>query len=109
MVDLLSQSRGGEPRLSLRWDSVPGASSYNVLRARLSRVRSVGSFTVIEGAECLRRATASRSFAGPPLEETPPPGDAFVYLVESVGERDRGESAAAEMGEVVITSGDSCH
>ncbi len=109
IMDVVSQRSGGQAGFLLSWESVRGPASYNILRGRLSQVRSVGSFTVIEGAECLERGITVISFSGQSLEEVPPPGEAFFYLAEYFDGRYSGYGTATGMGEVVITSGDSCH
>ncbi len=93
---------------ALEWTAVAGALSYNVLRAPLSGLTSVGSFTLVHDAVCAGRAVTSPRLAGPILNETPAPGQIFGYLVESFDGRLSGYGTARGMGEIVVASGDGC-
>ncbi len=95
-------------RDALEWTAVAGAISYNVLRAPLSGLTSVGSFTLVHDAVCAGRGVTSSRLAGPIMNETPAPGQIFGYLVESFDGRFSGYGTARGTREIVVASGDAC-
>jgi len=94
---------------ALEWTAVAGAISYNVLRAPLSGLTSVGSFTLVQDAVCAGRGVKSTRLTGPVMSETPAPGQVFAYLVESFDGRFSGYGTAGGTREIIVASGDACH
>ena len=106
-VELRDAASGGGA-LSLDWGAIPGASSYNVMRGRLSAGGGPASFTVIEDAECLARETTETSLSGGLLDEDPAPGEAFLYLVEYIKGAASGYGTESSGRDLVVASGDAC-
>jgi N-acetylneuraminic acid mutarotase len=95
----------------IRWSPVAGAHAYNVVRSALGSVSGVGGYFRIDGARCIGRSLSDTAISGPMVEEDPPAGQGFLFLVEyvDVDSRPSGYGTAEATGELVITSGDSCH
>jgi N-acetylneuraminic acid mutarotase len=101
---LLEVTRGG-----LSWSPVPQASAYNVVRAPLAALGSVGSITQVSDSVCIGRGIAQTSVTGRAMDENPPPGAGFLYLVEYIDGRFTGYGTADAVGDMAIVSGDACH
>jgi len=108
-VDVVPQSTGGTASYALEWSPIAGATGYNVIRGRVSSIRTASSFTVIEDAGCLARGLSTTSVSGALLDENPAPGEAFFYLTEYVKGMNSGYGTEAGGREMIIASGDSCH
>jgi len=108
-VSVEDRSGGNSGDYALAWDAVPGATAYNVLRGRVSSIRAVGSFTVLDNARCVARGLTTNSVSGGLLEEDPTPGQGFFYVTEYLKGTYSGYGTETARGETIIASGDSCH
>ena len=109
VLEVLPLQGGGTGSYALQWTSVAGADTYNVIRGRLSRIRTVGSFTVIEDSQCLASSLTGTYVSEGTLGEDPPPGEAFFYLTEYVKGSHSGYGTESSGRELIIASGDSCN
>jgi penicillin amidase len=79
---LLEQdSRGGT---LVRWDSVPDAQNYNVIRASLSDLTDRDSAYYFGNVTCIESDFEDTSTLGSEDTAIPEPGEVFVYMVEYV-------------------------
>ena len=109
MLDVIRPAGASPAQVSLQWTAARDAVSYNILRGSRSHLSSAGDFTVVEGASCVARDLPGTSLSGGLVQESPPAGEAFFYLVEYFDGRYSGYGTATGRGDVVITSGDACH
>jgi len=68
--------------LTLEWASLPGATSYDVVRGELSLLRETGGDYATATLECLANSEPSTSLV---YVGNPAPGDAFWFLVRGSG------------------------
>ena len=64
----------------LKWESVPGASSYKVIRGMVVNLREAGDFIDLGPVACLAPDTSGANAPGRRDAEVPPAGGAFLYL-----------------------------
>jgi hypothetical protein len=72
---------GGE-NTTLSWDTVDGATHYDVIRGDLSALRVNGSWIELGRVVLVEGGFMETSTAGHPDSEVPPIGQAFFYLVQ---------------------------
>jgi len=106
-VSLIVTRGGPGSSTALEWSLVGGADFYNVLRGLLSDVSRYGALTILNQVECIASGSAETRLSGPALDNDPPPGDAYFYLVEF---HDRVLSGYGTAGgtEILIGSGTGC-
>ena len=91
---------------TVRWNSVPGAESYNVIRGAVSSIRDAGPVINLGAVVCIENDCLDENTQGHEDAETPNPGEAFFYLVEyfdgtssSYGTESAGKPRAAGPGD----------
>ena len=109
------QGAGAEPLLVstedstagtlLRWDPVPSAFSYKVIRGTVSSLREAGDFINLGMVACIQPASMATSTQGQEDAEIPPVGEAFFYLVAYNDGRDIGYGSATATKPRVTTGG----
>jgi hypothetical protein len=68
----------------VRWDSVPDAQNYNVIRASLSDLTDRDSAYYFGNVTCIESDFEDTSTLGSEDTAIPEPGEVFVYMVEYV-------------------------
>jgi len=102
MIDL---SENGSGTL-VSWTAVPGATRYNVVRGEVKKLNEDAEQFLTGPLACVSQATIQTSTAGAEDPGTPPPGQAFFYLVEyydgqwsSFGTADAAKARLAPVGQ----------
>jgi hypothetical protein len=78
------------PGTELRWNPVPGASNYKVIRGVIGNLREAGEIIDLGTVSCNMPASSSTSTAGFEDADVPALGKAFFYLVSYNDGRDSG-------------------
>jgi hypothetical protein len=69
-------------RVHLFWPTVPGASSYDVIRGDLAAIRTVSGITQLGTVHVLARQTTATSLTEPAGTSNPARGAGFFYLIQ---------------------------
>jgi DNA-binding beta-propeller fold protein YncE len=93
----------------LEWGAVPGASTYDVARGRVSDLGESSDSFSLGALTFLARATQRTTTLGSEDREVPAVGEAFFYLVEYRGETTSGfgtaSAAKPRLGEETLATG----
>jgi len=108
-LDVTTQQATQGGQVSLKWDDVPGAESYNVIRGEVSALSRQDSYTLVPDVGCVARGIVATEVSDPMVQDQPDPGEAYFYLVEYFDGAFSGYGTQTGGGELIITSGDSCH
>jgi len=102
---VLVSAEGVAAGTSLRWEPVPGALSYQVIRGNVSSLREVGDFIDLGTVSCIQPAPAATSTQGQEDSGNPALGEAFFYLVAYNDGRESGYGSVAASKPRVVTRG----
>ncbi len=87
---LVIAADGGAAGTVLRWDPVPGASTYRVIRGSIGSLHDAGDFIDLGTVSCIQPASAATGTGGDEDGADPPLGETFFYLVAYDDGRDSG-------------------
>ena len=89
----------------LKWDAVPGALSYQVVRGSVGSLRETGDFIDLGTVSCIQAQSAATSTQGHEDTENPHPGEAFFYVAAYNDGRDSGFGTETAIKPRVPTGG----
>ncbi len=102
---LVIAADGGAAGTVLRWNPVPGASTYRVIRGSVGSLHDAGDFIDLGTVSCIQPASAATSTGADEDAELPPLGGAFFYLVAYDDGQDSGYGSDTAVKPRVKTGG----
>jgi hypothetical protein len=89
----------------LKWDAVPSALSYRVVRGNVASLREAGDFIDLGTVSCIQPESAATNTQGHEDAEIPHAGEAFFYVAAYNDGMDSGYGTETAVKPRVVTGG----